>query len=1315
MREKLESSKVVEQKGRSLVELLGVLVIAGVIALTAIYGLGYAMEKWRENETLDRYAKVVASVRTSQILEGENKGYLTKYRVNGNIHTNYAETEEPWFHSQEVDIRTIISNVGDDIVVDDGGGYLLAPQKGPYNRYNQPRDGSRWEDYEAREVEIWVNVRTPSAFTVHAKNLTLNTCKRIVQSNLGHNWGYESIYDDFTGTEEDDFSGWYTAPELYKDAYADELCEAIVTSNGTKDLVLWFGSTECISGTTCPKPPVPVCRSGKEAPECESDNDCADGEYCGNGCCDSQDEPERTDPDPEPDDLRCPSCPAGETRCLGYPDCLCCPNNQWCDKADKKCKETCPDGSSVPECSKDTDCREGQECDGKCCTDCESVCSTDVECPKGYACERGCCKKMCNGQQVCSKDSDCGKDQLCESGCCEYVCEYCEEDANCGSGRVCEKNCCEVDPSCDDCKVDSDCAPGEACVNNCCTKGECTPPVCRTNEDCSANQVCDGGCCIGNGCEECTTDEECPGKNCINGCCGQLPFKVCEEGQTTCTTAADCAAGEMCQDNCCEKINFCPSEMECETDYDCIVDPTTAEKNGWKTQGTCDTNAKCCKMIDCEKDKCAEQGMDTLIDGTCCPKSQAWYNCGGCIKNPTYIDECGIERSLAKTCCPASSDAPLGCTSTGEWCGTKPADSLVGRKKPVCYKNYPDSSNSCCDLACLGEDGSSTVCCDPQYAKDGICCSGYPATAHCCVAYGGYWAATVNSDKEGRSGVCCGASVPGVYGISTESEAYIPYPSTNIADTVCVPLGKKVFSATPTQSEQAKVSCPVSSAATYIYPIGIVCNATDKPYLAQDTSGQGNHQPSCCSASSKLVQDNGALQDGFVVGACCSASENGYVNDKGYAACCPAAQVVAKSTSGTGDKCCAAGETGWTDMSGDAHCCAGSSMSASDVNGTKIEGICCQNANDIAYYDADNGVNACCAQSDWDATQKACIVKQTSIPVVYSSIPGTETTSPDGTDTTTPDGTITTTPNDEEVYGSETTSPDVSTETSTPLTETTTPDVSTETTVPPMTETSTPMTETSTPVTETTVPPMTETSTPDVSTETTVPPMTETTVTETSTPMTTTTGRSYATETTVPPMTETSMTETTATQTPTPMTKTTTITTTTHGETITTGRSYATETTVPPITRTTESTSTPTTTVTRTTEPTTSYPRTSTSTTYTTTATPTTTVTRTTEPTTSYPRTTVVTTTTQTTTVPRTTTATTTTNPRTTVMTTTTQTTTVPRTTTATTTTNPRTTTTTSRRTETTTRYEYTEPITKEYVTDEYTEPETTISGYGWY
>ena len=799
MRKKLESSKVLEQKGRSLVELLGVLAVAGVLSVAGLYGFGYAMEKWRENETLDRYAKVVAGARTSQILEGENEGYRTKYLVSADGITHELRDA---FERQPVDIRKVISNVGDDLVIDEHGGYLLAPQKGPFNQFNPKPDDEGYElpaDYEPKEVEIWVDVRTPSAFTVHARNLTFNACKRIVQSNLGHSWGYESSYDNDLN-DEVSLSKWYTAPQLHNDSDAKALCSEIVKDN-TKDLVLWFGSVECLGGQICAQPPRPVCPSGNELDECDKANPCGDDEYCSNGCCYSNNEllePKITAPD---------ECPSGTTLCVGANGSDCCEAGEYCDSG--ICTDVCPSGKSVPECSSDSECGEDEICESGCCVDnkCDgkAICSSNAECPTGYSCSaEGCCEAICkNGAKTCSRETDCAEGQICTGGCCEFPCRYCTEDANCGSGYVCEGNCC-AKSECELCSSDGDCSSGEICVNECCVKPQCEAPECSNNEDCGENYVCNGGCCVDNGCDACTTDEDCSlGQSCNSGCCGAKPFVVCPEGVTPCENAKDCASGEMCNSGCCEQME-CPSRMACTSDYDCVVPEEVALKNNWKTQGKCNMVTQCCQMLDCNRrDMCAERGMDRLYDGTCCPKGHSWFNCGGCATNPTYEDECGIERPISKACCDGPTNAPAGCVGTGFFSGFS-----FPSNYPHCYKNFPDAYNRCCALACANEDGSTNgVCCDTNAgdkAVDGICCkAGSASTLHCCQGHGYTWASSNlkgagnrgTSGQEGRDGVCCGMPGSSSGGATTKNEAYIPYVpdqrlDTNKASALCVPTGK---------------------------------------------------------------------------------------------------------------------------------------------------------------------------------------------------------------------------------------------------------------------------------------------------------------------------------------------------------------------------------------------------------------------------------------------------------------------------------------------------------------------------------------------
>jgi len=60
------------EKGRSMIEMLGVLAIIGVLSVGGIAGYSKAMAKFRANKTIDQVSHIVANVR---ILFGSQKNY----------------------------------------------------------------------------------------------------------------------------------------------------------------------------------------------------------------------------------------------------------------------------------------------------------------------------------------------------------------------------------------------------------------------------------------------------------------------------------------------------------------------------------------------------------------------------------------------------------------------------------------------------------------------------------------------------------------------------------------------------------------------------------------------------------------------------------------------------------------------------------------------------------------------------------------------------------------------------------------------------------------------------------------------------------------------------------------------------------------------------------------------------------------------------------------------------------------------------------------------------------------------------------------
>ena len=65
---------VIEQSGRSMIEMLGVLAIVGVLSVAGIAGYSKAMAKYKVNKLIDQVSTVAANVRTTFAGQGNYKG-----------------------------------------------------------------------------------------------------------------------------------------------------------------------------------------------------------------------------------------------------------------------------------------------------------------------------------------------------------------------------------------------------------------------------------------------------------------------------------------------------------------------------------------------------------------------------------------------------------------------------------------------------------------------------------------------------------------------------------------------------------------------------------------------------------------------------------------------------------------------------------------------------------------------------------------------------------------------------------------------------------------------------------------------------------------------------------------------------------------------------------------------------------------------------------------------------------------------------------------------------------------------------------------
>ena len=520
------------QIGRSLVEMLGVLAVIGILSVLGLVGFSYAMEKWRENETLNYYSKIVAGARTGNILK--NQGWHTLYEL-----VDGYETQKNALEPQRIGMSEVISNV--DIVPCAGGDCAQAPLKGPFNAFNRPRKGMAWDDSNEKEVEIWVNVQSPKAFTVHAQNLTMGACKKIVQADLGYNWAFQNAVRHVSETDEK--NDWITPDALMDDVMAEALCLGAATQNG---LVLWFGPYDCYTSKNCQIPPLaPTCKS-------DSDNYCytdGTGHKCCNQCEDSDGDGKK---DTCKDDPYVPE--------------VCSINHE----------NYCHSTNGTPECCSANKCTDSDG-DGTndTCKPCEATdsdyCYTDNAGP------------VCCGN--CIDDNGDGNGDRCGEIppviCTVLSPNYCYSDDD--GPHCCQSGAC-LDADADGVKDACACPSGEKWCS-----GDVNNPVCchtcydnnadGVYESCGPdNERCDGQ-------PTCTVTSDCEDENafCSNGCCVSIP--ECAEGEQL-YCAKDRKGAPDCSGSYCIWSSYC-TEWAC-TAAELLQDPTLAkdvdtdENPGWR-------------------------------------------------------------------------------------------------------------------------------------------------------------------------------------------------------------------------------------------------------------------------------------------------------------------------------------------------------------------------------------------------------------------------------------------------------------------------------------------------------------------------------------------------------------------------------------------------------------------------------------------------------------------------------------------------------------------------------------------------------------
>ena len=781
-----------KQNGRSMIEMLGVLVLIGVLSVAALFGFTYAMNKHRANETIHDVMLRAANVpMTDEFYQTRPTGYAFKFP----------------------DLQNELSTMG----------YTLNTLKNAEYGYVYKVEALaiprrvcnlilRLEPTDIDEIRIGENkeVYTRGAWdlcTTHADASEQTLMTFYFEKHCTSDSDCSSCQECFQGRchANYDLPGCGTV-EQCPTAPVCSYCQIKLYDN--RGCHIGCQDTRCCPAPDCA--PEDVFDAEKcicQDPNCpEVDAVCGtceikiyDSNNCFVGC---QDTSSSCCP--------APNCEPGEV--FDADKCICqdpnCPEvNEVCETNEIKLydEEGCFAGCQITSCNPAPHCEPGDVFDEVSCTcqgegcdpfagcaACEVVVRNDQGCPVG--CEPKSCTACSEGYVEIGQD-ECGC-PLCQSeecpdpgsnsGCAELV-----EDTASVPGTVCytwgsdqtttkqtgaccdegtvsccpltEDCSCEADPSCDECTCPD---PGEApcaeaslesysytCKNGdtlSCQRWNPSGCVCESNADCGSCSQCVNGTC---GPDETTTKEIgecCDGiENCCpwKGECERCVPASCEDVVDTVPPGEEACyetVSEMCGQSCSGYRKVCPDGDTC---------PSGSRQVGSDSCGCpvcepCETDqfscgSECCVAANqfcCGGDSCCAVGH-ACCGGECCSEGQTCGNGGVCcdpLSSP--CGECEIEGTDANGCptCVADPDC-CTCPEPGE----EPCTGAV-------LEDYTYTCSDDLTLVCQQWNTDECVC---ETADD--CGTCYECLDGICVFQEGYLVCE-NECCDTETHFCCG-------------------------------------------------------------------------------------------------------------------------------------------------------------------------------------------------------------------------------------------------------------------------------------------------------------------------------------------------------------------------------------------------------------------------------------------------------------------------------------------------------------------------------------------------------------------------------
>ena len=427
-----------KQKGRSMIEMLGVLAIIGVLSIAALVGFTYAMNKHRANETI-----------YDVMLRGTNVPMIDEY---------YYDKASGY----EFRFPGLVNNGRQ------GTYYPMTTKKDAGSSYYVEATGVT---YRVCELILKMNPTDIDQIVVNNSVYTGDSdiCGTTDGLAMKFCFGSDGTICDGTGqggSGSGDSSGGTSGGSG--------------SGSGTQDCTLskdCTGTLVCIAGT---------CQEPDPNTPCVDDTDCPGDQACTSGTC-QKPEPCTTSADCE-----------GNLTCTEDGECKNpnpCTLSKDCTGAMVCINGFCQDPNPNEPCSTDADCLGDQTCTNSICEK-PTPCTTSTDCNGDLVCV----DEECKNPDICYSNEDCPGNLACVDGTCTDpcldkdppACDECEEPNKTCTSCVAIENCCKT--GYESCGL-SCCDPelGESCINDTC---------CPLERSCGDTCCADGLTCIDGTCQE---------------------------------------------------------------------------------------------------------------------------------------------------------------------------------------------------------------------------------------------------------------------------------------------------------------------------------------------------------------------------------------------------------------------------------------------------------------------------------------------------------------------------------------------------------------------------------------------------------------------------------------------------------------------------------------------------------------------------------------------------------------------------------------------------------------------------------------------